>query len=147
MTSAYSRALNYLGYRARTVAEIQEYLRRKNYLEEEIQAAISRLLKLKFLDDHLAASTWLDARLATRPIGRKIAAWELKKRGIAQDVIEEVLSQFFQDDVEFQAALDLFNKAKTLPERNKFLRRLYSRGFTRQTIEKVDIHIFGRTDA
>lgn len=144
MTSAYSRALKYLGYRARTVAEIREYLSRKNYLEDEIQAAIGRLLEIKFLDDHFVASTWLDARLATRPIGRKMAAWELSKRGIAQDVVEQVLSQYFHDDAEFQAALELFNKAKTPPEREKFLRRLYSRGFARQTIDKVDIHIFGR---
>src|SRR5215204_1128361 len=48
---AMGRALNLLGYRARSEAELRERLRRYGYIEETIESVVLRLRELGYLDD------------------------------------------------------------------------------------------------
>ena len=48
---AMGRALNLLGYRARSEAEIRDRLTRYGYLEETIEGVVLRLEELGYLDD------------------------------------------------------------------------------------------------
>ena len=76
------RALNLLGYRARSEAEIRDRLARYGYVGETIEAVILRLEELGYLDDVEFART--KAREKARRYGPRRVSVELRKSGVGE---------------------------------------------------------------
>lgn len=137
MTQAYSRALNYLTARNRTVKETADFLTRRGYSDPEIQEAIDRLLELDLLNDRRTASEWVEYCLNCRPRGRDRLRLELQKRGVAKEVIAEVL-ETLDGGTEFDMAVQLLApRPVSLWSREKLWRFLRYRGFSFEVIERV----------
>jgi regulatory protein len=62
---AHQRALNFLSYRPRSVAEVQRNLREKDVPEEIIEQEIKRLERVGLLDDEAFARYWIARRVAS----------------------------------------------------------------------------------
>src|ERR687896_1120458 len=77
---AMGRALNLLGYRARSEAEIRDRLTRYGYIGETIEGVVLRLQELDYLDD--AEFARLKAREKARRYGTRRVSVRLKKRGV-----------------------------------------------------------------
>ena len=67
LTQAYQRAVRYLGSRPRSQAEIERYLRGKEYDDGVIAATVERLLVQGYLDDAAFAQYWRENRDRFRP--------------------------------------------------------------------------------
>src|SRR5262245_60801205 len=64
---AVQAALRFLEARPRSTTEIRERLRRKEFADEAIEAAIERLAALNMIDDAAFARSWVENRQASRP--------------------------------------------------------------------------------
>lgn len=88
---AVDRALNYLSFRPRSREEVRRYLRRKETPPEMIDAVLTRLDHLDLVNDHAFASFWLESREQFSPRGAHALKNELRMKGVARDVVDELV--------------------------------------------------------
>ena len=136
-------ASRYLRYRLRSESELRERLGQRGFDADTLEAVISRLKELGLVDDIAFAEFWKDERELS-PRSRQLIGLELRRRGIANDIIEQVVNTTDDDDSAYRAAL---SKARRLPRSDEpgFRRRLSEflrrRGFSltviNHTVERV----------
>jgi len=139
----WQKALRYLGYKARTTIEVRNHLLKYGYDLENIDSIINRLLEEKLLDDNLYAKQYVKQRALLNPRGKKLLAYELKRKGLNDTAISESLEDY-DEDSEYEFAVKLIenkhslfinkDKAKSLRKVTGYLER---RGFSYSTINKV----------
>src|SRR3989304_8842660 len=98
MQDSINIALRFLKFRPRTVFEIEKKLKTKRFKDKEIKKVISVLKKNKLLDDENFAKMWVRDRNLLKPSGSYLLKMELRKLGIADEIIEETLEK--QDEEE-----------------------------------------------
>ena len=143
MVSARVAALRFLKIRPRSVGELKEKLKNKNFSREEIEATIEYLTEIKLLDDRAFTKSWIAYRLS-RPFGFRRIYSELSSKGVAKEIIEEAIAQakgqYAETDVILELArrrwsrlsgIDLQKKKKRVGD---FLLR---RGFPMDAVIKV----------
>lgn len=97
-------ALQFLGYRARSRAEIERKLRRKGFEPDVVQAALAGLTRGGLINDAEFSQSWVRARTGSRPYGPGRIAAELRQKGVDREVIDEALAPVDRD-VELDLAL------------------------------------------
>jgi regulatory protein len=138
-------ALRFLEARPRSTFEIRERLRRKEFADEAIEAAIERLDGLGLIDDAAFARAWVENRQSSRPRGTGALRDELRRKGIDRALAETVLSDEALTGDEEQRAMSLargvLRKYADAPNRAAFQRRLggflQRRGFGFDTIGPI----------
>ena len=125
---AFQAALRLLEARLRSVAELRDRLRRKEFADEQIDAAIERLTGLGMLDDAAFARLWVESRQAVRPRGASVLRDELRRKGIDRTLAEAILSDERltggEDERAMQIARGALAKYAGSPNRAAFQRRL-----------------------
>jgi regulatory protein len=143
MASARVVALRCLKVRPRSVEEIREKLKAKEFSQEEITATIEYLFELRLLDDRAFTRSWIQYRLA-RPFGFRRIYLELKDKGVAKEIIEEAIAQVKEEYGEEDTVLELAERRwKRLdgvdPQKRK--KRVFDflirRGFSVDAVMKV----------
>ncbi len=99
---AMSRALNLLGYRARSASEIENRLMRAGYSRQTAEVVLSRLEELGYLDDEEYARSF--AREKSRKYGPRRVYADLRKNGVDEDVIQRTLGEEFSEGSERESA-------------------------------------------
>lgn len=94
------RAWNYLLFilsrRSYTVAELRERLvERRGLPSEEAEPLLARLVELRLVDDASYTEQYVNSRLSAR--GRLALRRELKRKGVATDLIERELEGLSQE--------------------------------------------------
>ncbi len=92
-SEAYQIAIRFIKYRPRSVLEVRRKLLEKGYSKELSDEIIGRLLEEGILDDTVFAEAWARERLSGRNFGRKKVDIELRKKGIDQEVIKNILEE------------------------------------------------------
>ncbi len=143
LESAYLRAVNFLSYRARSIAEIEENLRKHEVSEAGIEAAIDRLKRNGFVNDAEFAASWVENRNTFRPRGAKALRMELRQKGIAEEVIRATLDEMVDEEaLVYEAGI---KQARKLAKRNlawqdfrkKLVAFLARRGFSYSVISPL----------
>ena len=135
--SAYSRALHFLSFRARSHQEVRTYLERKGYATEVIEAVLAQLEEDGFLDDARFSREWVENRTTFRPRSQSMLGWELKHKGVSPEAIETALAEADLDDADLalEAAQRALGRYADLPWED-FARKLGAylqrRGFSAQ---------------
>jgi regulatory protein len=101
---AHERALDFLAYRPRSIAEVRQHLRGKDFSPEAIETAITRLERAGLLDDEAFARYWVENRQQFKPLGARALRYELRQKGVADPVIAEALADLSDDQAAYQAA-------------------------------------------
>jgi len=91
-------AANLLSYRPRSTQEIRERLQKKDYDEFVIEAAIERMINLAYLDDRAFARFWIESRNRSKPRGRTDLRYELHQKGVADNIINELLDDMLDEE-------------------------------------------------
>ena len=116
-------AYRFLSYRPRSEAEMKDRLHRRGFEDSNIEIIINKLKEQNLLDDTAFAQFWKENRDTFRPRSQRLTRLELKKKGVADEIIKEVTND--SDDMQsaYQAAL---HKAQHLPNQDYevFRRRL-----------------------
>ncbi len=135
-------ALRLLEYRERSEQEIKERMARKNYDERLIKNTIKSLKNHNLVNDRRFARMWAESCLR-RSYGRWKVRSDLNKKGIDEEIVEEVLRESYSKVDEVQIALALIQKKWPFSkeEKNTLLRRvsdfLKRRGFPFEVIAEV----------
>ncbi len=97
---AFNRALRYLSYRARSEAEMRKYLSDKGFSDHVSQTVIDRLKDERLINDPRFAQDWIDNRVSFRPRSQTQLRFELRNKGLSEDLIEDALQEADLDDIE-----------------------------------------------
>lgn len=132
----YLRALDLISRRIRSEKEIRDYAWRKQWSPENVERVIKRLYENNYLDDEKFARSFVASR-ASRSISLKKMKIELIKKGIKQDIIENVLQEDENFD-EIESLKKLIAKKRARYEDDKKLTAyLMGKGFLYDDIKRV----------
>jgi len=139
-----SSALRFLSYRPRSESEVRQRLGRHGFDGGSVDGVISRLKEQGLVDDAAFARFWKDNRQSFSPRSRRLTGLELKRKGVADDIIAQVAGDIDDGDSAYRAAL---GKARSLPtaDYDSFRQRLagylkrrgFSYGVINQAVEQV----------
>ena len=138
------QAYRLLSSRGRTARELRERLQQRGYVAAVIDAVLSALEAEGYVNDRKLACEWARYRIQTKPIGRRRLAWELRQRGIEEELLAEVLrtvyAEFDEAALAEQAArkrLRATSHASSPHAPQRFARHLMGLGFEPDTIAAV----------
>ncbi|GMR25264.1 MAG: recombination regulator RecX [Ignavibacteria bacterium] len=140
------KAFSYLGRRQHSTSEIRIKLRQKGYETELINEILEDLLKNNYLHDLEFAKLYTEEKKKTKLWGKNKIKSELIKKGIKSDIIKEVLSEYLNEDLEYDNALitarKKYNLLKPRIADNKSLKQklisfLNGRGYNYEIAGKV----------
>jgi regulatory protein len=137
---AVDRAANFLSYRPRTVQELRRNLADKEIAPAVIDAAIERLTVLGYVDDAAFARFWVENRSQFKPLSKKALRFELRQKGVADSIIQDVLDESDEGQQAYQAASGQLRKLRGLNRRDFRLKMsafLQRRGFSSNTTREV----------
>ena len=137
---AYDQALRYLSFRARSRQEMERHLSGKGYLPEVVTATIERLHRESYLDDEAFARFWLENRERFRPRGQRALRYELRQKGIADDLIDSLLTDVDEDELAWNAVAGKLTQWQHLDEqglKQKILGFLSRRGFNYEVAHRA----------
>ena len=90
------------------------------------------------------AKSYLEDKLSSKPIGRRLAKLKLSEKGIDKELIEATIDENYSEDKEFELASKLMEKKKKkvkykdpADKKNKCDRYLISKGFDYETAGRV----------
>jgi regulatory protein len=86
--TAYQRALRRLAHRDHSVAELRRALLDRGHEPEEVEAALERLRRERYLDDTGYAERFARSRMANQGHGRLRIRQDLRRRGVARRTVE-----------------------------------------------------------
>ena len=140
---AFNRAVKFLSYRARSVAEVRAKLAQLGFSRDTTEGAVKKLLALKLLNDGTFARAWASSRVEGRGYGPLRVERELKQKGIAKSLIAQILDETFNRQQGKERAKQLLEKrfrgedlsdAKVLRRAVAFLQR---RGYRDSVIAEI----------
>ena len=132
LARAIDTAARFLSYRPRSIQEVRENLARKDTPPAVIEAAVGKLEALGYLSDLSFAAFWVRERNTFKPLSPRALRHELRQKGVADSIIDEVLAQIDADDAAYRAASSQTRRLRNLSRQefeNKLLQFLQRRGF------------------
>jgi regulatory protein len=104
---AHERALHFLSYRPRSEDEVRRNLKSGKFSSDAIEGTLERLKTSRLVDDRAFVQYWLENRGQFKPLAARALKYELRQKGIAADLIDEVLQsvEFDEEEAAYQAAL------------------------------------------
>lgn len=145
VSKAKERAVQLISRRPRSVAEIERYLRNKDFDDHVIEQAITRLQEVGLLDDDAFARYWVEQRDTFKPRSHLALRQELQQKGVNRAAIEAAVSDVDQTAAAQRAAEKQARRYQHLSEdefRNKLGGFLQRRGFNYEVIRQVTEEIW-----
>jgi regulatory protein len=141
LNKAQAYALMLLGYRERSLREIEMRMRQKGYEEKLVEKVVKYLKDRNLINDKRFTQLWAESRIK-KGYGRWRIQSELEQKGVNREIGDEILKDLYSGIDEVQVALDLVEKKRwvskeppRLTERvSNLLRR---RGFSFEVISDV----------
>ena len=137
-------ATHYLSYRPRSEFELRERLHRRGFDDDSVEAVLTKLKEQRLVDDTEFAQFWKDNRESFSPRSQWLTKLELRRKGVADDIIDQVTAAIDDDHSAYRVAL---SKARILPlsDHQVFRRRLgdylkrrgFGYGVINHTVERV----------
>ncbi len=125
---AYSRALYFLRFRDYSEKEMQNKLK-LDFTDDAIENTIKKLKEQKLLDDEKFASKYADVLIFEKKFSKKMAIYELTKKGIDEQISENIVDNIDIDekdqirDLISRKYKDAYNNEKVKRRAIAFLQR------------------------
>ncbi|MGB9664671.1 MAG: regulatory protein RecX [Ignavibacteria bacterium] len=136
-------ALRFLSIRNHSSQELYKKLSKKKFSDQIIKKVIDELLSIGYLNDKKFAEQYL-SELTGKLFGPLKIKNEMIKRGIAKEIIDDVLSDYFNnDEIQKEVIKNILSKnrfPKKISNRNemqKIYNYLISRGFQNGIVMEV----------
>lgn len=136
------KLLNFASLRPRSEREIKDWLRRKKVHESIHKKLFNKLKKFELLDDEKFAKWWIKQRQDFKAKSKRELVFELRKKGISNDLIKNVIDESKIDETE-NAKKNLSKRAYKWQRlekeegRKKMFEYLARKGFRYDVIRKV----------
>lgn len=137
-------ALDFIGYRARSVWEVAERLKKRGHSQSVIDQVIRELRQSDLLDDVQFSAQWAQNRVATKPLGERLLRRELKLKGISNEIVEKTVAETFGQVSQKKLAANLLKVRRKrylaldeMKAKQKMAALLLRRGFPREVVWEV----------
>lgn len=134
LNSAFERAVSYLSSSPRSKKEIQKYLKDKDYDGDIIAQTISKLEAYRYIDDYTYAQSYIKSK--SKKYGSFRWAAELRNKGVAAEIISELLEDADTDNAAYDVAKKYMQSHRTT-DKQKLKRFMAGRGFSWSAISDV----------
>ena len=138
-------AIKLLSIRKRSVFEMRDRLKRKEFEDDVIDEVIKELFEYKYLNDEEFAEAYINDRINFNPRGSFLVKKELREKGIAENIVDQKIKELFPEKKEMELAREAAKKKmgtlnKDL-ERNKVYQKvgsyLQAKGYASYIIREV----------
>lgn len=128
-TVAMSKAVKYMGGALKTIKQIRDYLRKKDFATNTIDYVIDKMLEYKYLDDEAYARSFM--LTYSSKCGKLKLKSQLRARGVSEKIIDRLLDEEIELDDSLEKVAEKYLKNKEINEKNivKLARFLSSRGY------------------
>ncbi|MBE9537105.1 MAG: RecX family transcriptional regulator [Proteobacteria bacterium] len=143
-------AYRYLSYRARTVFEVKEKLKKGQVTPENIEKVLLKLKDLRLVDDRSFALSMAKEIVRLRYCGPYYIRGKLRQKGIDSTIAEEAVLAAFSEEDEKSVAIRLATKKmkgqdlSSDKERERLGRFIKSKGYSWEIIREALEHIDDR---
>lgn len=131
---AQNKAISYISKYQKTEKELKDYLIKKGFDEEIVFEVIKKLKEYSFVDDDIYAKNFIKSK--SKRSGKRKLSFELKKRGIDENLINENIKEYADDSETILPLCEKYlkNKPRDYKTKQKAYRFLSSRGFVSEDI-------------
>lgn len=131
---AQNKAISYISKYQKTEKELKDYLIKKGFDEEIVLEVIKKLKEYSFVDDDIYAKNFIKSK--SKKSGKRKLSFELKKRGIDENLINENIKEYADDSETILPLCEKYlkNKPRDYKTKQKAYRFLSSRGFVSEDI-------------
>lgn len=133
-------AIKLLGLRSHSYEELERKLLRKGYTTECIEPVLEKLTTQGMLDDRMFGMELIRSRSRRKPSGKIKIRAELRKKGVSETIIGELLKEYESGELCHRAAEKKFSSlhgATEIDRKKKLETFLHNRGFEWQEIQVV----------
>lgn len=133
-------AVGLLAYRPRSELEMKQRLYRRGFREDVITRVLAGLREQNIVNDVAFAQYWKDNRLSFNPRSRRLIKYELLRKGVPTETVDEATSDLDDTANAYKAGL---KKARLMSsmDYDEFRRRLSNylkwRGFSYEVINNI----------
>jgi regulatory protein len=139
--SALNTALRILTRRDHSSYELVRKLKQRGFSKKDIDVAVSSCEQFDYINDERTARVYI-RQLKRKGYGKKRIGFELNKKGLKGDPIQQILDESVSERDESEGAeriltknVKRFEREKDLVKRrDKMYRFLHTRGFSREVI-------------
>ena len=133
--NAFERAVEALGHRERTSAELSAWLSERGFAAAEVEAAVGRLIEIGELDDERFARRFAEDKRELRGWGSERIREALLSRGLGREHVAAALGE--RGAGELERAVDVLERRggslATESDRGRALAYLARRGYDSET--------------
>jgi regulatory protein len=134
----YDRALNLIMRRPRSVWELREYLKRKDYSEEHSETILNMLSKHGYVDDRDFAKRWVESRRLLKSTSQRQLTQELRQKRVPDDIISQTLAADETDERAVLRELVAKKRSQTrYQDTQKLMQYLMRQGYNYDDIKIV----------
>ena len=108
--SAKRIATKFLNTRRRTEKEVRDKLRTEQFEEEIIEEVTSDVKNIGLVDDGAFARAFVHDKRITKPVSSRQLTNELRKKGVAKNIIEDILGEADEEEGEDDRAMKAATK-------------------------------------
>lgn len=131
------KAVSYLARAEQSRFGLARKLIEKKYDKKYVEAALSYLEGRGCLSDLRFATAWLNTRKINHYEGRSRLSAELAARGIARDVANKALEEFFLENDEEEICRKAYEKLSKSKSGEKLMASMLRQGFTQKQIRNL----------
>ena len=131
------KAVSFLARAEQSRFGLTRKLIEKKYDKKYIEAALTYLEGRGYLSDLRFATAWLNTRKINHYEGRSRLSAELANRGIARDIANKALDEFFSENDEDEICRKAYEKLSKTKSDDKLIAALVRSGFTMKQIRSV----------
>ena len=131
------KAVGYLARAEQSRFGLTRKLIEKKYDKKYVEAALTYLEGRGYLSDLRYATAWLNTRKINHYEGRSRLSAELTARGIARDVANKALDEFFTENDEDELCRKAYEKLSKSKADEKLIAALLRSGFSMKQIKSI----------
>jgi regulatory protein len=126
----YNQTLRYVAMRPRTEWEIEFYLERKSASPPLVESILNKLSNIGLIDDRKYAQAFINDRKLLRPASRRKITAELRKKRVADEIIQQVTSaEELDDQTALRAVIERKRRQTKYQNDTKLMQYLARQGF------------------
>ena len=131
------KAVGYLARAEQSRFGLTRKLIEKKYEKKYVEVALTYLEGRGYLSDLRYATAWLNTRKINHYEGRSRLSAELAARGIARDVANKALDEFFSENDEDEICRKAYEKLSKSKADEKLIAALLRSGFSMKQIKSI----------
>jgi regulatory protein len=134
----YSQTLRLVATRPKTYGEVKDYLYRKKALPALTDYILNKLSNIKLIDDQKYATDYVASRINHRPASRRKIRFDLLKKHVDKQVIEQAInSQLSSDSTALAEVIRQKRRQSKYKDNLKLMQYLSRQGFNYEDIKSA----------